>query len=481
MPSCPAESSRSNVSRISDELVARAGSALARAAWAELGGGASFKDLEAKLHELANEAVRRELALRLQRMADQHTERVQIEGKLYRRHEPGEVEYHTLCGKIRVRRWTYREVGVRNGPTLVALDLAAGLVRQATPALAYSIAVGYAAGPMRHYEAQMRSAHRLPPPRATLERLAGYVGGCAAQDVMKIEARLRSDEIMPDAGHAIAVSLDRTSVAMAEERPPGVPPNSRRRARSKPYVRKPPDPIDVNWRMIYVGTVSLVDATGETIVTRKYHATPEEGAGEITTRMMADVVRWRAQKPLPVIVVQDGAPEMWNQLRPALRLAGIGKWTELIDRYHLNERLSQVAEMLEPSKSSAGKRFARWQQQLDEKDSAIRNICGWIRKRMPVAGAAAELIRSHHYYMDSYGRMMRYASARRAGLPIASGCVEGACKSLVAMRAKRSGQRWRQDGLTAALTLRALEQSDRLQPFWRYFEVRFSAEISVAA
>ncbi|MEO1484012.1 MAG: hypothetical protein AAFU77_18015, partial [Myxococcota bacterium] len=61
------------------------------------------------------------------------------------------------------------------------------------------------------------------------------------------------------------------------------------------------------------------------------------------------------------------------------------------------------------------------------------------------------------------------------GLPIGSGVVEGACKSLVQGRAKRSGQRWSQRGLTATLHLRAIDESDRFDRYWAIFAQRYKA------
>ena len=49
---------------------------------------------------------------------------------------------------------------------------------------------------------------------------------------------------------------------------------------------------------------------------------------------------------------------------------------------------------------------------------------------------------------------MDYAEAAQRGLPIGSGVVEAACKTLVTERLKRSGMRWREAGGQAILTLR---------------------------
>ena len=60
----------------------------------------------------------------------------------------------------------------------------------------------------------------------------------------------------------------------------------------------------------------------------------------------------------------------------------------------------------------------------------------------------------------------KYATPKRLGLPTGSGITEGACKSMIAMRAKRSGQRWRREGIEAVLAVRSIHQSDRLGFFW---------------
>ena len=52
---------------------------------------------------------------------------------------------------------------------------------------------------------------------------------------------------------------------------------------------------------------------------------------------------------------------------------------------------------------------------------------------------------------------------RHGALPIGSGIVEAACKTLVTERLKRSGMRWGAHGGQAILTLRSLVQSHRFE------------------
>ena len=366
---------------------------------------------------------------------------------------------------------------------MVAVDLAAGLIQGATPAMAFAVAQGFARMPSRHLEEEMRALHRCPPSRSTLERLGHGLGGAARQDVIAIEAVLRKTERLPGGAHAIAVGLDRTSVPMIEERPLTHAPSSPRKPRRTPYVRQPPHPFDVMYRMAYIGTVSIVDGHGDAIVTRRYAASAEEGPEDLVARMMADVRHARAQRSnVPVVIVQDGAPELWGLMWGALRASGVHRWHEAIDRYHLNEKLAHTLDESEKDEATRRQRYAQWMHMLDHDAYAIEKIDAWLStRRAALRGKAAAASDQLTSYISGNEARMRYAKLRRAGFPTGSGVTEGACKSLIAMRAKRSGQRWYHDGLTAVLTLRALLQSDRLVPFWKRFALRYSASVRAVA
>ena len=81
-----------------------------------------------------------------------------VDGELYRFHEAGSHTYASFVGPLEVERPTFRKVGVRNGPTVVPLDLAAGLLHGTTPALAWRIARGAAKrSRMAHGRARSRA------------------------------------------------------------------------------------------------------------------------------------------------------------------------------------------------------------------------------------------------------------------------------------------------------------------------------------
>ena len=74
---------------------------------------------------------------------------------------------------------------------------------------------------------------------------------------------------------------------------------------------------------------------------------------------------------------------------------------------------------------------------------------------------------------------MRYAATQACHLPIGSGVVDGACKTLVTQRLKRSGMGWRRAGGQAILTLRALLQSARFDQAWALLSETYRHEVMV--
>lgn len=66
------------------------------------------------------------------------------------------------------------------------------------------------------------------------------------------------------------------------------------------------------------------------------------------------------------------------------------------------------------------------------------------------------------------------------GLPCGIGTTEGACKSVIMIRAKGCGQRWHNDGVDAVLTLRSIYMSDRLPAFWKHLLSDYRADVKAA-
>lgn len=451
----------------------------------ELSESSKFADIEGFAFSLGNEVVRQFLERRLQAMADAYSQRVRvnfhhdeagrrpINDVVYKQHQRGSVSYWCLAGKLEVSRSTYRDVGVRNGQTIVPLEREAGLVEGMTPGLAKSVMLGQAKGPLRSYREDLAAAYRVAPPRATLVRKAKAAAERAAVVNFHVEPVLRAEEKLPKGTAMVVLGTDRTSVPMAE---PGAA--CRRRRRKKPYERKKPPSVTVNWRMDYVATIAFYDRAGEKLASRRYHAPNESPGHQVVHGIIADLERALEQKrKLRVVVVQDGAMELWNTLRYWLEASDrVTSWTEVLDWYHASERMHRCLALIEPDAHSRKPLAKAWTRKLLATSSGPRQLVSLLRDNAKRAsGELQQELEVHANYFERRIKQMAYHRFRKGGVPIGSGVTEGACKSLVGARAKRSGQRWSRVGLSNVLRLRAIHQSDRFDRFWDRYADRYRA------
>lgn len=456
--------------------------------------GSDFATYEKTLMEITHEIVRSKLEKKLQAISDRLADRLWIDHDnpawpldetgtkfQYRVHAPGTVTYHSLVGSLRVRRNTYRQCNQMRG-VCIPLELEAGLMERMTPAMAKSTAIGSSYMPSRQYEEFLVASGLRPPSRSTLDRVARDLGSYAAIVHDDVEPLVRANEIIDPNARSIALGLDRTAVPMrAGESGVQLWQETREMYRTRPKPT-PKDQIrgSVEWRMDYVGTVSLLNDEGHALVTRKYRLQADADGNEIVERMMADVRQALRQRPLTVAVVQDGAPQLWTLLTGALRQEPlVAEWTEVLDWYHLDERLSKCLDLCTPARARRAQR-TRWHAQLLETDDGIKQVVRSLRHyKKNLDGQDAQALQVHINYFVRNKRRTCYASYRRSHTPIGSGITEGACKSVIGARAKRSGQRWSQRGLTAALHFRSVHQSERFDSFWSFFTRYYRARAIV--
>jgi hypothetical protein len=298
----------------------------------------------------------------------------------------------------------------------------------------------------------------------------------------KVEKVLIEREQVPTEAAGVTVGLDRTSAPMAETLPEDAARAKPKRA--LPYRRKAPAPMAVNYRMAYVATVCVVDKHGEALKTYRYAAAACEDPALLAERMQGQVRSILTQRrELHVGIVQDGAPEMWNQMRTMLgqlkETGHLTTWHEAIDLPHLMSRLCEAFQLVgadEPWRVAYRKNelLTRYHA-IDDIEQALQDASNALQ---PAQQARLD---EHLVYIANNKDRMRYSRLRSVGLPIGSGVTESAAKNVINMRAKRSGQRWSVEGLQGVLTLRAQLKSDRLPAFWKVLSRRYVANVNNVA
>jgi hypothetical protein len=84
--------------------------------------------------------------------------------------------------------------------------------------------------------------------------------------------------------------------------------------------------------------------------------------------------------------------------------------------------------------------------------------------RQPVDACAA--------YLLNHAPFLRYHTYLAAGLPIATGVIEGACRHLIKDRMDLTGARWRLPSAEGVLRLRSLQASGDFDAYWQYHELQ---------
>jgi len=422
-------------------------------------GGRAF-DCGAFERELAEatKAVEQEVLRTVLQDLDIDAERVRVAGKAYARVGRYNGAYHGLAGTVKVQRSLYRELGVRNGPTIDLISTRTGAIDGWLPQTAQAMAQLMALGTSRDAEQIAEDLGRAAYSRSSFERVAHLVGDDYVELHAEIEDLLIEQFELPDEACSLSASMDRVSVPMVEPR---------RRPVGRPGPKAPKNPYSVVYRMAYCATLTIHDAKGEAIHSFRYGRMPGSDPNELTELLGANTQVLLQRNPgLNVSLLADGAPELWTLLRKRINRNQLGvEVHELIDFWHLIEKLAAATRIMF-DETDAQTTLQRWKMRLLNKATAWKGILEELRAPdlEEVEQAGARPVHDAITYLANNHDRMNYARSRRQRLPIGSGNMEATCKTLVTVRMKRCGARWKHRTGENIMQLRALSLSGGWKP-----------------
>lgn len=136
--------------------------------------------------------------------------------------------------------------------------------------------------------------------------------------------------------------------------------------------------------------------------------------------------------------------------------------------------MSLAAEALFGKGSSQGRAwYDKYRKKLLEEDLGARSVLhsiDYYKQTSALPKSRREALDAQRTFFRRNQAKMTYADFRRRGLPIGSGPVEAACKTLVKTRLCRSGMRWSRKGGQRILDLRTYVKSNRWDPFWNEYK-----------
>lgn len=345
--------------------------------------------------------------------------------------------YQTPYGEVGVERHLYQSS--RGGKTYCPLEREARIILTSTPKFGKIVSSKYVEEGSTKVERDLRENHGRIISRSYIKNLGDFIGGLAQGKEETWEYELPELESKVA---TISLSVDGTCMLLCTE----------------------------GWREAMTGTLSLYDEEGERLHTIYIGATPEYGKATFKERFDRELDRVKAKyKDALYIGLADGAKDNWFYLDEHTDM-------QIVDFWHVSEYVIKASNAIFSKKKDQESREEWVKTNLHklkhEESSAGKLLSEMKKQRKEVKGESRKekIDTSITYFKNNYMRM-NYSHCVEKNLPIGSGVCEAACKTLIKARLCSSGMKWKEEGASAIITLRAIHMTEtRWDQFWEKVE-----------
>lgn len=438
----------------------------------------SFEEFESRLHTLMCAVECDALGEELERF-DLDVPVVEIQGVAHRQVVRCEETYFSVAGPVRVMRSLY---ATRTGPgeeALCPMELRAGVVDGKWTPRAAKQAIWFVAQMTPRTVADLyERLGGLTPSKSALDRLPKRVSADWEADRERFEVEVRKQEQIPAEATSVGVSLDGVLV-----------PTKNGEAKEQQKSRRPPvaadEPLEktggpAGYEEVGCGTVTFYDKDGELLSTVRVARMPESKKATLKAILVAELIAVLVQRPdLKVVRLADGAKDNWTFLDALVEAIPEAQGPSVVDFWHGAGHLSDALD------AAHGKKTTQARAQLEKQRHILRHDPDGVEKVIRALAFQRDqhprnkVIKRELKYFRAHRHRMNYAEVAAQGLPIGTGSMEAACKTLATQRMKCSGMTgWTEDGGQAILTFRALIQSDRFDRAWDLLATTYKRDVT---
>ena len=427
-----------------------------------------FEEVETELHKRMVE-IERDLTAEIIAAHDVDAPAIEIEGKLHRRVLRAAQTYMTAAGPVTAERWLYRDQHDDSEPCVSPVERRLGIIDFWTPKAAKQALWVVAQMTPQKAAETFATIGSMAPSKSSLDRLPKKLSEVWEASREEHEAALRDGLVVPEGAVSVAVSLDGVLAPIdGGNRPTAVRDAAAREGR----ISKGP----AGYREVGCATLTFCDADGDMLGCVRMARAPEPNKRTLKDTLAADLCAVLRKAPdLRVVKLADGVDDNWSFLTGELPVGA-----EALDFFHASEHLHDaVAAAYGDGTTRTRHRYEDLREILRDEPGGVGRVIralDHLRKQHP----RSEHIRRCAAYFRKHKHRMDYAGLKAAGLPIGSGLVEAACKTLVAQRLKLSGMRWG-FGAQAVLTARGWDQSERFNEAWALLAAHYHADVYVLA
>lgn len=449
----------------------------------------SHSDLEKFLEKEGREVLRQLLQAHLDLRAEAQVEGPVIGADSVERthHRDGERSLETLLGEVKVARDGH---GARGKKTLFPLDAELNL-----PGDSYSFGIRLRAAEEASkgsYEAAVEVLRKHSGAKIAKRQLVEIVRRAAQDfDTFYMARRLQWQTEALESGDILVLTFDGKGIVMRHDdlRPATKAAAARRNRKLDKRLTK--GEKRNSKRMSEVAAVytiapfmrgpeEIISELRNTDAPRAKRPRPEgkrvwasvaKDPEEVIEEAFLDACSRDPNREKKWVVLVDGNADQLALVRAAAKKHRV-EVTIVLDVIHVLEYLWKAAYVFHPEGSSEAEAWVT--------ERFLWLLCGEagqvvaaMRRSATLRGltaAARKPVDKCANYIANHKAYVRYDEYLAAGLPMATGVIEGACRHLVRDRMEITGARWGLSGAEAILRLRSLRSSGDLDAYWSYHE-----------
>jgi hypothetical protein len=387
----------------------------------------------------------------------------------------------TLFGKVNVRRIGYNQ---RNVSSLFPLDAELNL-----PSDIYSHG-------LRRLTAQEVATNSYEETMASIERSTGckipklQAEELAAKVSQDFETFYESRQVKmaENTKDLLVMSLDGKGIVM---RPEGLREATKKAAEKEKNTTKMRLSSTARPNRKRMATVAAIytapkhERTAETIMkketavattvrphisNKRVWASVERDHVTVVEELFKEAVRRDPERSRQWTMLVDGHEQQLKNIWKHIKKYTAQHTIIVLDFVHVLEYVWQAARALYPKNGELAEKWVS-QRALLILQGKASNVAGGMRRSAnlrKLSAAARKTVNTTAGYLLKYKHYIRYDKFLAAGLPIATGVIEGACRHLIKDRLDITGARWGLAGAEAVLKLRSLHVSHDFEKYWQF-------------
>jgi len=400
---------------------------------------------------------------------------IKMDDIVYRYKGTSVNELLTLFGIISVNRTMYYDE-TNGGKYHFPIDYALGIDKDdfATLETREMILFASASCVPRELSQLLEKSSLCNPSRTAIQNIINRDGERMESMRNQIAINVYSDCEVSGLTQAFVVSLDGVNVLLRE-------PGKKKGRKTVRPVSVVSDKSPTSYHNAMVGAVSFYGLDSENKpdrISSIYTARmPEEKSTEFKKdfELMVSTIEKKLPQgkyiSIPKILLTDGH----------LMIKGFAKvskvlqpYEKLLDFYHAAEHLSKAADAMYGEKTNLSKvYYNKWRNRLKTDNSAPAAILRSMKSfqiRQNLSGKRSDELKAEITFFKNNKKLMRYHEFITRGLPIGSGPIEAAAKTIVKQRLCRSGMSWKREKGQHVLSIRAFVQSDLWESVWEHYK-----------